>query len=91
MRLVHIVKEWPLYDKAKADGITVDINEFDRVINYVRKTNFNERLNHPCIGPSRADIFNSACVIFSQIYKDLGAKEITASLKAALEGIIMEL
>ena len=91
LRLTHIVKNWNSYDILKADGIKVDVNEFDRVINDIRKTNYNERLNHPCIGPSRADIFNSACVIFSQIYKDLGAKEITTSLKAAIDGIIMEL
>ena len=52
---------------------------------------FDERLQHSCVGPSSADIFNAAGVIFSQIYKDLGAKEMIASLKSAVDGIVMEL
>ena len=65
--------------------------DFDAAIERVRKMSFDERLQHSCVGPSRADIFNAAGVIFSQIYKDLGAKEMIASLKSAVDGIVMEL
>ena len=43
------------------------------------------------VGPTRAEIFQAAAVIFSRIYKELGAKKIVASLKSAVDGIIMDL
>lgn len=91
LRLAHIARGWTPYQRDKADGIKVAVEEFDRAAALVRAMTAEERLRHSCIGPSRADIFNSACVIFSQIYRDLGAKELVASLKSAVDGIVMEL
>ena len=90
LRLTHIVNEWTPYERTKADGVIVKVKDFDRAIEHVQKMNFDERLEYPCIGQSRAEIFNAACVIFSQIYRDLGADQIIASLKSAVDGIIME-
>lgn len=91
LRLAHIAKGWMPYRRDKADGMKVTVEEFDRAIALVRAMTAEERRQNSCIGPSRADIFNSACVIFSQIYRDLGAKELVASLKSAVDGIVMEL
>ena len=91
LRLTHIVNDWNPYERTRADGVMVATQDFDRAIENVRKMSYNERLEHSCIGQSRAEIFNAACVIFSQIYKDLKADKIIASLKSAVDGIIMEL
>ena len=91
LRLAHLANGWEKYDRNRADGLKIKTAEFDKAIEKVRKMPFDERLHHSCVGPSRADIFNAAGVIFSQIYKDLGAKEMTASLKSAVDGIVMEL
>ncbi len=91
LRLTHMVKGWDTYERSRADGVAVETKDFERVIAAIRKMNFEERLEHPCIGQSRADIFNAACVIFAQIYHDLGAKKIIASLKSAVDGMITEL
>ena len=91
LRLVHLAKDWKTYQRERADGVAATTQDFDRAIAKVRAMNAAERLENSCIGISRADIFNAACVIFSQIYKELGAKEITASFKSAVDGIITEL
>lgn len=91
LRLIHIAKGWTPYKRDRADGMKVAVEDFDKAANIVRNMSAEERIRHSSIGPSRADIFNSACVIFSQIYHDLGAKELVASLKSAVDGIVMEL
>ncbi len=91
LRLTHIAKGWTVYERQRADGVKTTKAELDKAIKEVYCMNEKQRLENPCIGQSRADIFNAACVIFAQIYNDLGAKEIVASLKSAVDGIIMEL
>ena len=91
LRLAHIAKGWTPYKRDRADGMKIAVEDFDKAASLVRSMSAEERMQHSSIGPSRADIFNSACVIFSQIYRDLGAKELVASLKSAVDGIVMEL
>jgi len=91
LRLAHIAYDWSVYERERADGVVVSTSEFDRAIDKVYLMDEKQRLAHPCIGQSRADIFTAACVIFSQIYCDLGANKIVASLKSAVDGMIMEL
>lgn len=91
LRLVHIAKGWTPYKRDRADGMKIAVEDFDKAASLVRAMSAEERIQHGSIGPSRADIFNSACVIFSQIYRDLGARELVASLKSAVDGIVMEL
>lgn len=91
LRLAHIAKGWTPYKRDRADGMKISVEDFDQAVSIVHAMNAQERLQHSSIGSSRADIFNAACIIFSQIYRDLGAKELVASLKSAVDGIIMEL
>lgn len=91
LRLTHIARGWEKYDRERADGLKVGVEEFERAIEKVCAMNCDEMAQDANIGPVRAEIFQAAGVIFSRIYKDLGATEITASLKSAVDGIIMEL
>lgn len=91
LRLAHIAGGWTPYKRDRADGMKIAVKEFDKAVSLVQAMSSEERMLHSSIGPSRADIFNSACVIFSQIYRDLGAGELVASLKSAVDGIVMEL
>nr|QIM10724.1 hypothetical protein PlAlph_6160 [uncultured Alphaproteobacteria bacterium] len=91
LRLAHIAEGWTPYKRDRADGMKIAAKEFDKAVSLVQAMSSEERMLHSSIGPSRADIFNSACVIFSQIYRDLGAGELVASLKSAVDGIVMEL
>lgn len=91
LRLAHFAKGWDSYERERADGVVIKSDEFDHAIKKIQSMTAAERMNNNCIGASRADIFNAACVIFSQIYRDLGIKEITTSFKSAVDGMIMEL
>lgn len=91
LRLTHLAKGWTSYDRCRPDGMVVPVGEFDEAIEKVHKMSCKEMAESPLVGENRAQIYNTACVIFSQIYKDLEAKEIVVSLKSAVDGIIMEL
>ncbi|MBR1648876.1 MAG: hypothetical protein IJ689_04685 [Alphaproteobacteria bacterium] len=91
LRLAHIVKGWEKYERERADGIKIAVSDFNRVIGDIFSSTEDKRRQNPYIGETRADIFVAACVIFSQIYTILGAKELIVSLKGAVEGITEEL
>lgn len=91
LRLAHLCNGWSPYMREKGDNVVVDTRSLDKVIKETYSTNLAQREENPCIGKTRAPIFIPACIIFEQIYKDLGATEIVTSLKAAVEGMIMEL
>ncbi len=91
LRLTHIARGWKKYDRQRADGQKVGVEEFERAVAKVCAMDCAQMAQDDNIGPLRADIFHAACVIFSRIYKDLGAKEMITSLKVAVDGIIMEL
>ena len=65
--------------------------KIDEQINKLRYLNFEQLVNNPYVGESRASIFTAACVIFKAIYDGLEITEITASLKGAQDAIIEEL
>jgi len=91
LRLAHIANGWRDYDRERADGAKIATSKIDEAIENIRKLSHAQMSVDKCIGPARADIFNAASVIFSQIYKDLGAEELVTSLKSAIDGMIMEL
>ena len=91
LRLTHLCNGWTSYIREKADNVVVDVNLLDKIIKETYKTKLSQREENPCIGKNRAPIIIPAFIIFEEIYKILNAKEIITSLKAAVEGIIMEL
>ncbi len=91
LRLTHIARGWESYNRSRADGVKMNIEEFDGAIAKVHGMTCAEMAEDLNIGPVRAEIFHAGCVIFSQIYRDLGAPHLISSLKSAVDGIIMEL
>ncbi len=91
LRLISLVENWPVYDRFRADGRTVLISDFDRIIGQAYQMSAEERKKSPHIGENRAPIFVASCTIFKTIYDSLGFDKMTASLKSAQEGIVEEL
>lgn len=91
LRFVSMIEKFGKYDRDKSDGKVIKCCDIDKQIEYVYKLSQPEMLQNSYIGAKRSYIFTAACVIFKTIYKQLGAKEITASLKSAKDGIIEEL
>ncbi len=91
LRLAHIAFGWKTYDRTRADGLKIKTVDYDKAIAKVKQMSCGEMAKDECVGAHRADIFQAAGVIFSCIYKELGVKEIIASFKSAVDGIIGEL
>ena len=91
LRLASMIKNFGKYDREAADGVIFTVKEADAAIAKVLSLTREEMAGNKYIGEKRSFIFAPACVIFKTIYDCLGAKEITASLKSAKDGIIKEL
>ena len=91
LRLVSMVKNVGVYDRDFADGLSVETNKIDEIINQIYAFLPEQIAQSPYIGENRATIFVAACVIFQTIYKTLQIEKLTASLKGAQEAIIKEL
>ena len=91
LRLAAMIEKPGEYKREAMDGKRLITSEVDKVIAEIFTTTEAERAASPYIGAKRAPIFVAACVIFQQIYQDLGLTELTASLKSAKDGIIEEL
>lgn len=91
LRLVSWIKKMPSYDKFKADGVTVKVEELEALIERILPLSLAEKVKSVYIGRTRAEIFVAACVIFRTIYRALGVGSMTASLKSAQEAIVSEL
>ena len=91
LRYVSMIEKFGKYDRDKADGHVISCKDIDEQINGVYNLTREQMMENLYIGQKRSTIFTSACVIFKTIYDCLGAKEITASLKSAKDGIVSEL
>ncbi len=91
LRFVSMIEKFGQYDRDKSDGHVISCKDIDAQIEGVYKLTRAEMMENLYIGQKRSSIFTAACVIFKTIYDTLGAKEITASLKSAKDGIISEL
>lgn len=91
LRYVSMIEKFGKYDRDKADGHVIQCKDIDEQIAGVYKLTREQMMENLYIGQKRSTIFTAACVIFKTIYDCLGAKEITASLKSAKDGIVSEL
>ncbi len=91
LRLVSMVEDMGVYDREKADGKILYKEDMDKVVDKILHSTRAEMADNPYIGDKRSYIFIAGCVIFKTIYDGLGAKELTVSLKAAIDGIVEEL
>lgn len=91
LRYVSMIEKFGKYDRDKADGHVIQCKDVDEQIAGVYKLTREQMMENLYIGQKRSTIFTAACVIFKTIYDCLGAKEITASLKSAKDGIVSEL
>lgn len=91
LRFVSMIEKFGKYDRDKADGHVIQCKDIDEQIAGIYKLTREQMIENLYIGQKRSTIFTAASVIFKAIYDTLGAKEITASLKSAKDGIVSEL
>lgn len=91
LRLASMIEDSGSYDREKSDGKVLKKADMDAAIDKVLHSSRAEMADNPYIGDKRSYIFIAGCVIFKTIYDGLGARELTASLKSATDGIVGEL
>ncbi len=91
LRLAALAKGHGVYNREKCDGLKIKISDVNKVLEQLKTMSQKEMAENPCIGERRSHIFVSAVVMFKEIFDGLGAKEITASLRSAKDGIAEEL
>ena len=88
LRLVAMAEHTGSYDRDACDGKKLSCATADELISGIFASSEKELIDNIYIGKNRTTVFVAACAIFQTIYKELGAKEITASLKSAKDAII---
>lgn len=91
LRFVSMIHQFGKYDRDMADGHCIQCCDIDKQIARIFTLKQPQMLEDEYIGKKRSFIFTAASVIFKTIYDSLGAKELTASLKSAKDGILEEL
>ena len=86
-----MVLDLPRYDRAAIDGITIDIEDLDRVCNQILTMSEKERAGHPCIGTSSTDLIIIGSAILKGIYKRANIKKIKIADRGVREGLLIKL
>lgn len=89
--LAAIALDLPRYDRAKIDGITIEVNRLRNTVSQLKDMRPSERFNHPCIGADRADFILSGCAIFDAISRSHPNMEMRIADRGVREGIILSL
>lgn len=89
--LAGIHLDLPRYDRRRVDGLWMQSNDIDRMIERLVGWEFHERVANPCIGPDRADLVLAGCAILEAIRRVWPAQRLRVADRGLREGILAEL
>jgi exopolyphosphatase/guanosine-5'-triphosphate,3'-diphosphate pyrophosphatase len=81
----------PRYDRSKVDGAWLSDNEIIRVSRNLASMAYADRVAHPCIQKSRADLVLSGCAAMDAMLREWPADRIRVSDRGLREGILLKL
>lgn len=79
------------YDRRFVDGLWMDGDDVDRMIDRLLSWEFHERVANPCIGADRADLVLAGCAILEAIRRAWPAQRLRVADRGLREGILSEL
>jgi exopolyphosphatase/guanosine-5'-triphosphate,3'-diphosphate pyrophosphatase len=79
------------YDRRRVDGLWMDSESVDRMVEKLQGWNFEQRVANPCIGPDRADLVLAGCAILEAIRIVWPSQRIRVADRGLREGILSEL
>ncbi len=79
------------YDRRRVDGLWMDGEDMDRIVETLVGWDFAARVASPCIGPDRADLVLAGCAILQAIRAVWPAKRLRVADRGLREGILSEL
>ncbi|WP_425358825.1 Ppx/GppA phosphatase family protein [Aquibium carbonis] len=89
--LAGIHLDLPRYDRRRVDGLWMQSDDIDRMIERLVGWEFHERVANPCIGPDRADLVLAGCAILEAIRRVWPAQRLRVADRGLREGILAEL
>lgn len=79
------------YDRRRVDGVWLDGNEVDEMINRLIGMGYDQRVANPCIGSDRADLVLAGCAILEAIRRKWPCQRLRVADRGLREGILVEL
>ena len=79
------------YDRRRVDGLWMDSESVDRMVEKLIGWNFQQRVANPCIGADRADLVLAGCAILEAIRGVWPSERLRVADRGLREGILSEL
>jgi len=79
------------YDRRRVDGLWMDRDNVDRMIERILGWSFDERRANPCIGEERADLVLAGCAILEAIRRQWPAERLWVADRGLREGMLSEM
>jgi len=79
------------YDRRRVDGLWMDSDNVDRMVETLRAWDFSQRVANPCIGADRADLVLAGCAILEGIRAVWPSERLRVADRGLREGILSEL
>ncbi|WP_274629891.1 Ppx/GppA phosphatase family protein [Arvimicrobium flavum] len=79
------------YDRRRVDGLWMDRENVDRMVNKLLGWNFDQRVANACIGADRADLVLAGCAILEAIRRIWPSERLRVADRGLREGILSEL
>ena len=86
---VHL--DLPRYERRRVDGLWMDNDSVDRMIERLLGWDFEQRVKNPCIGADRADLVLAGCAILEAIRRVWPSKRLRVADRGLREGVLSEL
>ncbi len=79
------------YDRSRVDGLSIRCESIDAICAKLITQDFKTRLDHPCIGPGRADLMVMGCAVLTAICRRWPATHLTAADRGIREGLLLDM
>ncbi len=79
------------YDRRRVDGVWLEAEQVDRMVEQLSTMDFADRVANPCIGADRADLVLAGCAILEAIRLRWPCERLRVADRGLREGILVEL
>ena len=83
--------ELPFYERRRVDGLWMQADQLDAVIERLLRSTYEERVAHACIGAERADLVLGGCAILEAIRRVFPCERLRVADRGLREGMLVEM
>ena len=77
------------YNRSKVDGLHLNFTDINRLSNDLKNMPLEQRADHPCIGPQRADLMLAGCAILEAVRKRWPVGRLRVADRGIREGLLL--